>query len=580
MLLGLSPESADKGHMQTPTSTVAPDVLVREEFPTSRARIGDIVVALGFSDRETVESAARAAREIGEQIGQVLLERGAITTDQFATAMARRFGLEHRRLDEINLDAGAAQLVSFTAARRMRAVPIGIENEHTLVVAVASPDNYLVLEDMSMFTGMQVKQVVVSQEDLEALLKRMSVLDGEMFEDVASTEPRPLDEEQFESPDDAPTIKLVRAIISEAVDRGVSDVHFAPEDGTLTVRFRIDGVMVESARVPRSQAAAVISRIKILADLDISEKRLPQDGRIGIVIDGRRIDIRVAVMPLVDGESAVLRILDAGRTPLSLDDLGMSEADLGRLSQSLHRTQGGVLATGPTGSGKTTSMYAMIEMVRSPEKTLTTIEDPVEYRLAGVNQIQVSERSGLTFETGLRAIVRADPDVIMVGEIRDRESAHIAIEAALTGHLVLSTLHTNDAPSAPMRLVDMGIEPYMVAASLNCVIAQRLARRVCPSCRRSVRVAGELVGLDGGQVDVFEAVGCSRCRQTGYRGRAGLYEVMIVSDEIRALIVSRAAAQDIRRLAIEQGMHTLRDDGLAKVRAGETTVLEIERVLG
>jgi type IV pilus assembly protein PilB len=566
--------------MQTPTSAVAPDVLVREEFPTSRARIGDIVVALGYSDRETVESAARAAREIGEQIGQVLLERGAITTDQFATAMARRFGLEHRRLDEINLDAGAAQLVSFTAARRMRAVPIGIENEHTLVVAVASPDNYLVLEDMSMFTGMQVKQVVVSQEDLEALLKRMSVLDGEMFDDATSTEPRPLDEEQFESPDDAPTIKLVRAIISEAVDRGVSDVHFAPDEGTLTVRFRIDGVMVESARVPRSQAAAVISRIKILADLDISEKRLPQDGRIGIVIDGRRVDIRVAVMPLVDGESAVLRILDAGRTPLSLDDLGMSEADLGRLSQSLHRTQGGILATGPTGSGKTTSMYAMIEMVRSPEKTLTTIEDPVEYRLAGVNQIQVSERSGLTFETGLRAIVRADPDVIMVGEIRDRESAHIAIEAALTGHLVLSTLHTNDAPSAPMRLVDMGIEPYMVAASLNCVIAQRLARRVCPSCRRAARVAGELVGLDGGEVDVFEAVGCSRCRQTGYRGRAGLYEVMIVSDEIRSLIVSRAAAQDIRRLAVEQGMHTLRDDGLAKVRAGETTVLEIERVLG
>jgi type IV pilus assembly protein PilB len=324
----------------------------------------------------------------------------------------------------------------------------------------------------------------------------------------------------------------------------------------------------------------VISRIKILADLDISEKRLPQDGRIGIVIDGRRIDIRVAVMPLVGGESAVLRILDAGRSPLSLDQLGMSAADLERLATGLRRTQGGILATGPTGSGKTTSMYAMIEMVRSPEKTLTTIEDPVEYRLSGVNQIQVSERSGLTFATGLRAIVRADPDVIMVGEIRDRESAHIAIEAALTGHLVLSTLHTNDAPSAPMRLVDMGIEPYMVAASLNTVVAQRLARHVCPSCRRPVVVAGTLVGLEGGEVEVFEAVGCALCRRTGYRGRIGLYEVMNVTDEIRSLIVSRAAAQDIRRLAVEQGMRTLRDDGLAKVRGGETTVLEIERVLG
>ena len=557
-----------------------PDAVAREQLSQGRARLGDIVVSLGFSDRETVEEAARSAREIGEQIGQALLDRGVITTDQLAIAMARRFGLEHRSLDELTLDASAAQLLSFTAARRMRAVPVAYEDAHTLVVAVANPDNYLVLEDMSMFTGMQIKPVVVSQEDLDALLKRLSVLDGELFEDDGLGAPSPLEEEAFESPDDAPTIKLVRSIISEAVDRGVSDIHFAPEDGTLTVRFRIDGVMVDAARVPRSQAPAVISRIKILADLDISEKRLPQDGRIGIVIDERRIDIRVAVMPLVDGESAVLRILDTGRSPLSLDDLGMSPADLGRLSTSLHRTQGGILATGPTGSGKTTSMYAMIAMVRSSEKTLTTIEDPVEYRLAGINQIQVSERTGLTFATGLRAIVRADPDVIMVGEIRDRESAHIAIEAALTGHLVLSTLHTNDAPSTPMRLVDMGIEPYMVAASINCVVAQRLVRRVCTSCRRPARVPGQLVGLDGGEVDVFEAVGCSRCRQTGYRGRLGLYEVMTVTDEIRALIVGRSAAQDIRRVAVAQGMRTLRDDGLEKVREGETTLVEIERVLG
>ncbi len=577
--LGFFAKSADTSFMQASSGAPATQSVAREQRPAGRARLGDIVVELGFSDRETVEKAARAAREVGEQIGQALLEHGAITTDQLAVAMAKRFGLEHRRLDEINLDASAAQLVSFTAARRMRAVPVAFENEHTLVVAVGNPDNYLVLEDMSMFTGMQIKPVVVTQEDLDALLKRLSVLDGELMEDEESTE-HPLEGEQFESPDDAPTIKLVRSIISEAVDRGVSDVHFAPDDGTLTVRFRIDGVMVDAARVPRSQAPAVISRIKILADLDISEKRLPQDGRIGIVIDGRRVDIRVAVIPLVGGESAVLRILDTGRSPLSLDDLGMSERDRERLSHALRRTQGGILATGPTGSGKTTSMYAMMALVRSPEKTLTTIEDPVEYRLSGVNQIQVAERTGLTFATGLRAIVRADPDVIMVGEIRDRESAHMAVEAALTGHLVLSTLHTNDAPSAPMRLVDMGIEPYMVAASINCVVAQRLARHVCPSCRKPVRVPGQLVGLDGGEVEVYEAAGCSRCRQTGYRGRLGLYEVMDVTDEIRSLIVSRAAAQEIRRVAVEQGMRTLRDDGLAKVRAGETTIVEIERVLG
>ena len=545
-----------------------------------RARLGDIVVELGFCERDVVEAAVQTALDSGEQIGQVLLEQGAITTDQLAVAMAKRFGLEHLSLEDITVDPVAAHMVSFAAARRMRVVPVAVTAGNVLLVAIANPENYLGLDDISMFTGMQIKPVVVTQEDLDTLLKRLSVLDGEGVEDEAASEPRPQDVTQFESPDDAPTIKLVRSIVSEAVDRGVSDIHFAPDDGALTVRFRIDGVMADAARVPRSQAAAVISRIKILADLDISEKRLPQDGRIGIVIEGRRIDIRVAVMPLVAGESAVLRILDAGRTPLSLDDLGMSAQDRHRLDAPLLRTHGGILVTGPTGSGKTTSLYAIIALVRSPEKTLTTIEDPVEYRLSGVNQIQVSERSGLTFATGLRAIVRADPDVIMVGEIRDRESAHIAVEAALTGHLVLSTLHTNDAPSAPMRLVDMGIEPYLVSSAINCVIAQRLARRVCMSCRQPTTVPGDHVGLGGGETEIFESVGCARCRHTGYRGRLGLFEILNVTDEIRALIVARATSQEIGRVAEEQGMRRLRDDGLAKVRAGETTLAEIGRVLG
>ena len=555
-------------------------VLPHAQRGQPRARLGDIVVDLGFCERDVVEAAVQTALDSGEQIGQVLLERGAITTDQLAVAMAKRFGLDHLSLEDITVDPVAAHMVSFAAARRMRVVPVSVASGNVLLVAIANPENYLGLDDISMFTGMQIKPVVVSQEDLDTLLKRLSVLDGEGVEDEVANEPRPQDVAQFESPDDAPTIKLVRSIVSEAVDRGVSDIHFAPDDGALTVRFRIDGVMADAARVPRSQAAAVISRIKILADLDISEKRLPQDGRIGIVIEGRRIDIRVAVMPLVAGESAVLRILDAGRTPLSLDDLGMSAQDHHRLDAPLLRTHGGILVTGPTGSGKTTSLYAIIALVRSPEKTLTTIEDPVEYRLSGVNQIQVSERTGLTFATGLRAIVRADPDVIMVGEIRDRESAHIAVEAALTGHLVLSTLHTNDAPSAPMRLVDMGIEPYLVSSAINCVIAQRLARRVCTSCRQPTTVPGEHVGLGSGEVEVFESVGCARCRQTGYRGRLGLFEILNVTDEIRALIVARATSHEIGRVAEEQGMRRLRDDGLAKVRAGETTLAEIARVLG
>ena len=302
--------------------------------------------------------------------------------------------------------------------------------------------------------------------------------------------------------------------------------------------------MSDATRIPRAQASAVVSRIKILADLDISERRLPQDGRIGVELEGRRVDIRVAMMPVVAGEAAVLRILDTGYAPLTLNDLGMSPEDLERLAAPLRSSHGGILATGPTGSGKTTTLYAIIALVRTPELTLMTIEDPVEYRFSGVNQIQVSERSGLTFAAGLRAIVRADPDVIMVGEMRDRESAHIAVDAALTGHLVLSTLHTNDAPSAPLRLVDMGIEPYLVASSINCVIAQRLARRLCPNCRRPVSVPAAHVGIDGaGKVEVYEAAGCARCRNTGYIGRLGIYEMMTVTDEIRSLIVARAPSQ-------------------------------------
>ncbi|MDQ3676379.1 MAG: GspE/PulE family protein, partial [Actinomycetota bacterium] len=335
------------------------------------------------------------------------------------------------------------------------------------------------------------------------------------------------------------------------------------------------------ARIARRQAARVISRIKILSDLDISERRLPQDGRTSLTLAGRRIDIRVTIVPLVAGESAVLRVLDPGDGPLSLGDLGMDDIDRAEVELALASSHGAILATGPTGSGKSTSLYAAVAVVASPEKTLMTIEDPVEYRLTGVKQMQVHERAGLTFSTGLRAIVRADPDIIMVGEMRDRESARIAIEAALTGHLVLSTLHTNNAPAAPARLVDMGVEPYLVASAIDCVVAQRLARRLCKSCRRAVEVDGVEVGLRPGvKAAIYEAGCCARCRQQGYRGRLGLFEVMTVSEEIRSLIVQRAPAGDIGRLAISEGMRTLREDGLSKVRAGETSLAEVARVTG
>jgi type IV pilus assembly protein PilB len=545
-----------------------------------RPRLGDVVVELGFSDRDTVEAVARSARESGARVGEALLEANVITADQLALALAKRFGLERLDLNRLTPDVGAANMVPALSARRLRAVPVAFIDEHTLLVAMTDPSDLFALDDLSMLTGMNVRAGIVSPLDLDSLLQRLSPTDSAIAElAVEEIEETQDDELHAERTDDAPAIRLVRSIIAQAVQQGASDIHFDPEEGGLHVRYRIDGIMADFAQVPRSQAPAVISRIKILGGMDIAQRRLPQDGRIGIVIDDRRVDIRVSVVPLVAGEKAVLRVLDRERAPLTLDQLGMRVEDRERFEGALKRSHGAILTTGPTGSGKTTTLYAAVGLVRSPEKTVITIEDPVEYRLSGVSQIQVADRTGLTFGTALRAVVRSDPDVIMVGEIRDRESASIAIEAALTGHLVLSTLHTNDAPMTIWRLIDMGVEPYLVASSIDCIVAQRLARRLCETCRTPITVPAEHVGRTGPDVEIYDAVGCARCRQTGYRGRMGIYEVMTMSEELRAMVVDGSSADTMRNLAVAQGMQCLRDDGLDKVCAGETTLAELARVV-
>jgi len=553
---------------------------VADPEPASRPRmgrlLGDVIVGLGYCGRDVVEEAVHAAQDSGRQLGQILLDAGKLTSDELAMCVAERFGLEYMSLREFEPDAAALYLVPAAAVRRLDAVPVGFR-DGSLLVAMANPSNVLALDDMTMLTDLRVAPIVVSREDLDALLTRLTRLDDEVVEDEEEEEP---DAVLREGADDSPTVKLVRSILAQAIEHGASDVHFNPDDGDLMVRYRIDGMMSDATRIPRKQAARVISRIKILSDLDISERRLPQDGRTSLTVGGRRIDIRVTIVPLVAGESAVLRVLDPGDGPMSFGQIGMSAANRATVEAALARSHGAILATGPTGSGKSTSLYAAVAIVAAPEKTLMTIEDPVEYRLSGVKQMQVNERAGLTFATGLRSIVRADPDIIMVGEMRDRESARIAIESALTGHLVMSTLHTNSAPAAAARLVDMGVEPYLVASAVECVIAQRLARRLCASCKKPTSVPGAVVGVGDVTVDVFDAVGCPRCRQQGYRGRLGLFEVMTVNDEIRSLIVQRAPAGEIARLAISQGMLTLHDDGLAKVRAGETSLAEVARVTG
>jgi type IV pilus assembly protein PilB len=453
---------------------------------------------------------------------------------------------------------------------------------------MADPSNVLAVDDIAIMTGYEVRVGVAAPEDIAALISRLDRL-----EDVVSNADTIAEEAEEsggevvdlrETADDAPVIKLVNQIVGQAVELHASDIHLAPDGKEVRVRFRVDGVLQDVTTVPRRMAAGVVSRVKIMADLDISEKRIPQDGRVGLTVDNRHVDLRVVTLSSVHGESIVMRILDKDSVVMKLEKLGMADSERERFERAFGEAHGAVLVTGPTGSGKSTTLYAALLALNTPEKNIITVEDPVEYQVEGITQVQVSPKAGLTFATGLRAMVRADPDVIMVGEIRDRETAQIAIESALTGHLVLSTLHTNDAPSAITRLVEMGIEPFLVASALDCVLAQRLVRTLCSNCKQRTIVSAEVMRDSGYKalvdLEAYEPVGCRRCGGSGYRGRAGIYEVMSVTSEIRSLALERRSADELRDVAVRQGMRRLRDDGLEKVRQGVTSMAEIARVIG
>jgi type IV pilus assembly protein PilB len=475
--------------------------------------------------------------------------------------------------------------------RRYQAVPIGFGDEADLLVALAEPSNVMGLDDMSLITGRRVRPVIAAPEDIELLIQRvaggsdpMDVVE-ESDEDYGSPEDVLEGAELLDSSDqEGPVVRLVHSIIHQAIERGASDIHFAPTEGDLRAQFRIDGVLVSSAKVPRALVPSLISRIKIMADLDIAERRAPQDGRLTVRIDGKPVDLRVVTLPLVGGESVVMRILDRRSGMPSLDDLGMPSVARARFEGACDRSHGAVLVTGPTGSGKTTSLYAALRKLNTGDRSILTIEDPVEYRMDGIKQMQVNVKAGLGFSTGLRSMLRADPDVVMVGEIRDHETAQIGVEAALTGHLVLSTLHCNDAPTAIARLLEMGIEPFLVASALECVVAQRLARRLCDHCRQPMKISAEIlrsVGYPNVQgFDSYGPGGCGRCGATGYRGRVGLYEVMAMNEPLRSLVLKRASTSQIAEAARAEGMVRLREDGLEKVRAGVTSLAEVVRVLG
>ncbi len=563
------------------------DGITRPQQQGGPARfLTDVIVELGLADRERVEQCIEASRNSSRTPEQLLLDQGALTADGLARAVAERHGLAHLDLGVFQPDPSAANLISTAAAKRYEAIPVSYVNERTLLVAMADPANVLAVDDIALMTGMEIRAAVVSREDIGSLISRLIRLDDVVADTAGVEEDRSPAEvvDLRESADDAPVIKLVNQIIAQAVEQGASDVHLEPDGTDLRVRFRVDGVLAETARVQRRMVAGVISRVKIMSDLDIAERRVPQDGRVGLTIDGHHVDLRVVSLPSVHGESVVIRILDKDSVVMSMDSLGMAEAEEERFERAFRQSYGAVLATGPTGSGKSTTLYAALSELNTPEKNIITIEDPVEYQLDGLTQVQVNPKAGLHFATGLRSMMRADPDIIMVGEIRDRETAQIAIESALTGHLVLSTLHTNDAPSAITRLIEMGIEPFLVASAIDCVVAQRLARRLCQHCKRRTIIPADTLQSNGirSQFDVeaYEPNGCPRCGHSGYKGRIGVYEVMKVTEEIRELALQRAPADRIAAIAVSQGMKRLREDGLEKVRLGVTSIAEVTRVTG
>ena len=552
-------------------------------------QLGVVLVKTGIITIEQLGEALRASRERTQNLARVLIEDHLLTEEQFVATLAGQLGLEFVDLAGYPVDPVAAQLVSESLARRYLAMPIGWW-EGKLLVAMADPSNVFAIDDIRALTGADVRQVVVTADALQAAIGKYYRRDteaehvsAEAAASSAAVDDDPLNRIK-EVREDAPIVRLVNLLISQAISDRASDIHVEPTGKDVRIRYRIDGVLHDVMRSPRNIQNGIVSRLKVMADINIAERRVPQDGRITTMIEGRPVDLRVATLPTVHGEKVVMRILDNSSANLRLSELGFLPVNMTRYQVSYGKPYGTILVTGPTGSGKTTTLYATLNMLNEPTKNVITVEDPVEYQLEGINQIQVNNKAGLTFASALRTILRADPDIILIGEIRDKETASIAVEAALTGHLVLSTIHTNDAATTPNRLVEMGVEPFLVGSALDCVVAQRLARKLCERCKEAYEPEeGALAALGWEVVELpeklYRAVGCQVCGNTGFMGRFAVHEVLTVNEEVERMIVEHGHAEDIRKAAIADGMITLREAGLMSVAAGLTSVEEVLRVI-
>lgn len=560
---------------------------------TEAGYLGEQLVKMGVVTEEQIKEALELQaqqRKNGQKakLGQCLISLGFCAEEKIAQAMAAKSGFEFMSINNTGIDMACANLITPDIANKYKLVPIAIK-DNKMLVAMQNPNDIIAIDDIELLTGYEVEPVVVPDRELTTVLEQFSNVSKAIEEHPEDAfEEAAVGSIEDEAVNEKPAVLLVNQIINHAVKAGSSDVHIEPQEKFTRVRFRIDGVLHEIMQQPLRLHPLVSSRIKVMAGMDIAERRIPQDGRITIKVEDKTIDIRVASLPSAYGEKLTLRLLNRSSKMITLTELGFPEIQLKRYNEVMHLPYGFILITGPTGSGKSTTLYATLAEINTPDKNIITLEDPIERRMAGLNQIQMNSKAGMTFASGLRSILRSDPDIIMVGEIRDRETAKIAVESALTGHLVFSTLHTNDAPGAVTRLGEMGVEPFLTASSLVGVIAQRLMRLLCPSCRKAYTLSREEVlniapdfpvNLHEDSVTLYKATGCLSCNNTGYRGRVGVYEFLRVTEKMQKLILNGAPTNDIRDLAILEGMATLRMDGLLKVKQGLSSMEELLRVV-
>jgi type IV pilus assembly protein PilB len=567
--------------------------------------IGEIFIKMGLITRDQLRQALEKQKLLKRQesLGDVLVSMGFITERDRVRCLGEQWGVPFIDLNELEVEDSVLKLVPQNAARKLKVLPVAKKNGK-LTLAMKNPLDIFAIDEVRMMSGMDVEPAIALEEDIINAIGRLYRSEASVTEqvegvikefeegdinltagDVSEDDEDVSIEHLRELSEEAPVIKLANLIISRGIQDGASDIHIEPQKDVVRVRLRIDGILHEVMQIPKKVQASLVSRFKILAEMDIATKRTPQDGRITAVIDGKQYDLRVSTLPSVFGEKIVLRVLDKSAISIGLHKLGLLPETLERFENLISRTYGIILVTGPTGSGKSTTLYSVLSKLNSGEKNILTIEDPVEYEVPGLTQVQINPRAGLTFAAGLRTMLRQDPDIAMVGEIRDAETATIATEAALTGHLVLSTLHTNDAPGALTRLVDMGIEPFLIASSVIGVMAQRLVRLVCPKCKEQYQPPRDAIRRLGIEVEgdtkvtFYRGRGCDHCRGMGYKGRIGVYELLIVNDRIRDLVLQKASSHLIREAAIESGMKTLKDDAIAKILLGQTTLEECLRVI-